>query len=215
MKKKIVGKQGSWSIDDIKEGVGHFVELFKRYPTAHDFDTFDYLPSARTIQRSYGGLESLREVLGLGQVINFTKGISGSENAGKNYKRAVQYEEEFYNFLISKIPEVRVHEHKIIRPGHICCDFFIYTGKEGGVVIDLFYAKDKYSLGIIIRTKEKRYKDLKLQTFFISIGNPELKQILIEGMVENKKELLPKHIKVFEESYFKKNIETILGHQSL
>lgn len=48
----------------IKQNIERFYQEYNRFPTSHDFDTTSYLPTARTIQRKFGGLVKLRQELG-------------------------------------------------------------------------------------------------------------------------------------------------------
>jgi hypothetical protein len=156
----------------------------------------------------------LRELLLRGEITNFTKGIYRSEKARISHLNAVKYEAEFYDFLISKIPEVRVHEHKIIRPGNVCCDFFIYSKdytSKLGTALDLFYAQDLLSLGAVINIKLKRYSNLPYKIIFILIGNKQISQAELTLLLLSKKISLPKHIDVFIESEFKNKMKTLLS----
>lgn len=155
-----------WSLEQIKDGLERYKNDHGRYPSTLDFDKVDYLPTSRYIQRNHGGVVNLRKLLELDCEHDYTKGNLRSSVAKESYKRAGVYEEEFYKYLVSTIDEVRVHEHKIMRPGNICCDFFIYNAKgDDGVVIDLFYAQDMYSLARIVNIKLKRYKNLEKEVF--------------------------------------------------
>lgn len=68
-----------WTLEVIREGINRYKEENGRLPTAWDFDRCDYLPSARQIQRSLGGLEKLRTDLGLDE-LNYTKGSLRQKN---------------------------------------------------------------------------------------------------------------------------------------
>jgi hypothetical protein len=208
LKKKKVGGAEAWTLEEIRKGILYFFKIHSRYPTAHDFDQFEFLPSARTIQRAFGGLEKIRNELNIGDVKNFTKGEYRSNIAKKTHSKAMLYEEEFYNFLISRLDEIKVHEHKIIRPGNICCDFFIYRKhtSEGGIVIDIFYAQDILSLGSVIRIKGKRYLNLPFKVFFVLVGNKDIKQNDIDNLILNKQNALSENIFVLQEEIFKENL---------
>lgn len=53
-----------WDKEKIKEGFENFYKENGRLPTAPEVDNLDYLPSSRTIQRSFGGLQKIRKDLG-------------------------------------------------------------------------------------------------------------------------------------------------------
>ncbi|MES2971937.1 MAG: hypothetical protein V4702_06475 [Patescibacteria group bacterium] len=48
--------KGIWTIEEIKAGFEAFVKDYGRYPTALEIDAYEFLPSSRSLQRSYGGL---------------------------------------------------------------------------------------------------------------------------------------------------------------
>lgn len=147
---------------------------------------------------------SLRKLLGFKEeLIDHTKGPLRSVKAKLMYANAVDYETEFYKYLITKLPEVRVHEHKILRPGHVCCDFFIYTSNNNGYAIDIFYAQDLFTLQRIIRIKYLRYSEIKFKVYFVVVGNNSIKQGEIDLLLKNRKIKLPDHIVVTTESDFK------------
>lgn len=204
------GQHEKWTIENIKDGFSYFFEINGKYPTTKEIDSFDYLPSARTFQRAFGGTVKLREILNLDIPLDQRKGTIRSDMAQKTFKRAQGYEKEFYFYLISKIPEVRVHEHKIIRPGDTAADFFIYTSDNEGVVIDLFYAADIHSLIGIINIKFKKYINVKSPVYFVLIGNEQITQEIIDQKVNNRKNKLSDHIKVVTEDTFKKHLDSLL-----
>jgi hypothetical protein len=120
------GDQLAWTKQEILASLQHFYKLYNRYPTALEIDRFEYLPSSRSIQRSFGGLVALRKELIPDSHSNFTQGAYRSSIAKETWHRAVKYEEEFYNFLCSHFDPVAIHEHKIMRPGNVASDYFIY-----------------------------------------------------------------------------------------
>ncbi len=211
LRKRARGNQSKWTEEQVGAGLEYFKKLHGKYPSSFEIDAFDYLPSARSIQRSLGGLEGLRTRLGfdLSQT-NLTKGAVRSSKAKEIYAKAVNYEEAFYNFLISKTTEVNVHEHKILRPGHVCCDFFIYTSPTNGFAIDTFYAQDRLTLARIVNIKLPRYIKLGCNVFFVLIGNPEIGQEEIDKTVLMRKIAFPAHIKVMTEKIFKDNLNQLL-----
>ena len=178
--------KGRWTIDKIEKGILEFFDRYHKYPTTLDFDKVDFLPSSRLIQRNFGGIVKLKEVLKINDVKNCSKGEYRSKIAKAIYNESVEYEQIFYKFLITKFPEISVHEHKILRPGHICCDFFIYTSTNKGFAIDIFYAKDTFSLTGVVNIKCKRYATLNFPIYFILVGNNFIKQCDIDVLLYNK-----------------------------
>jgi hypothetical protein len=199
-----------WSIDNLRDGLNYFFDINGRYPTVKEVDVFEYLPTSRTIQRSFGGMMQLRRSLGLNSPVNFSSGETRSSTAREADLRARKYEEEFYRYLTSQVEEMRVHEHKIIRPGDTAADFFVYKNDSEGIVIDLFYARDMHSLGGIVNIKLKKYTNVKYPVYFVLVGNEDINQRIIDEKVGNRKNQLPTHIKVLTENNFKDSLRDLL-----
>jgi hypothetical protein len=203
-------KEMIWSLENIIDGFEYFLELNGHYPGTQEIDGFQYLPTSRTIQRSFGGVVAVKKQLNLKGPHKLSEGETRSNKAREADVRARIYEEEFYNFLVSHVPEMRVHEHKMIRPGQTACDFFIYTEEHNGFVVDLFYAQDLISLNNVLNIKIKKYLDVKYQTYFVVVGNDKIIQSEIDAKVLNKKNILPRHISVMTEVSFKENLKLLI-----
>lgn len=198
-----------WTISNLEAGFEKFYQENSRYPSSPEIDVFEYLPSSRQIQRMFGGLQNLRKQMQLEHSApDHHKGNIRSKIAGESMFRASNYEEDYYKFLISKIPEVFVHEHKVIRCGDYktSTDFFIYPpNSNDGLVIDLFYAMDIINLMKQVKIKEPKYNPMPYQIFFISM-NEGISQEVIDMKVANKQTELSKNIKVYNVDYFNRNI---------
>lgn len=210
LRKRTSHVEEKWTLENLRAGLDYFFEINNRYPTVKEVDVFEYLPTSRTIQRSFNGLMELRKTLGLNTPINHSSGVTRSKTAQDADKRAQIYEKEFYNYLISKIPEVRIHEHKIIRPGDTAADFFIYTSDTKGIVIDLFYAVDIYSLCNVVNIKFKKYSSVEFPVYFVLVGNEKITQEIIDQKIENRKNKLSGHIRVLTEESFKNSLDELL-----
>jgi hypothetical protein len=197
------GAQQNWTKEEVLAGLNHFYKLYSRYPTAHEIDTFEFLPSSRSIQRQFGGLVVLRKELIPRSHSNYTQGSYRSSMASKTYKRAAKYEEEFYQFLCVHFDPIAIHEHKIIRPGNVASDYFIYFSANKGIVIDLFYAQDMHSLGGVVNIKLKRYSSLPFKTIFILVGNELIDIDTIRKYLSRRKVPIPFNILVDTENNFK------------
>jgi len=200
---RLGNQDGKWTRSQISAGLQKFYEVYGRYPTSREIDAFEYLPSARSIQRKYGGLISIRKELIPESHADYTKGAYRSAKAKESWHRAAKYEEEFYNFLLEHFDPVAVHEHKIMRPGNIASDFYIYTSESDGVVIDLFYAQDLFSLSSIVSIKLKRYVGLPYRIIFVLVGNQTITAQRIQKLMLNRISSLPKNISIDTEANFK------------
>lgn len=90
-----------------------------------------------------------------------------------------------------------------MRPGNISSDYYIYFDENKGAVIDLFYAKDLFSLSNVVNIKLKRYVNLPYETYFVLVGNESIKIEDIRKMIINRKIPLPSQILVDTEQNFK------------
>lgn len=194
-----------WNLENIKIAIERYKTENGRYPSTLDFDKTEYLPTSRLIQRNFGGIVKLRQDLQLETPANYTKGAHRSEIAKNTFASGAKYEDTFYNYLIGIVPEIRVHEHKILRPGRVCCDFYIYNTSGQGIAIDIFFAKDMFSVARIVGIKQKRYVNLAFKTLFILVGNDQITQIELDRLAKNKKNELG-NIEVMTELFFKENI---------
>ncbi len=195
----------SWTIQNIEAGFEKFYEENGRYPSAPEIDIYDYLPSSRQIQRAFGGLQALRKNMNLmHEVVDHNRGKIRSDIAGIAMKRASDYEEMYYDYLTQRIPEVYVHEHKVLRHNNkkTDTDFYIYYPDEiGGVAIDLFYAIDILNLLKQVAIKVPKYISMPMPIYFVNM-NENLPQEVIQQRILNKKILLPNQIKVCSLEYF-------------
>lgn len=203
-------RSGRWTKGELVAGFNHFKDLNGRFPTAHEIDVFPYLPTARSIQRSFGGLVNVRKELFPLEIANYTKGLHRSGVAKQTYANGRSHEETFYTYLIKHFPEIAVHEHKVIRPGRVNSDFFIYLDEHIGVVIDIFYAENIINLINVVNIKLKRYSLIIPETYLVVVGNPSITQEAIDKKVMNRRVPLMSHISIASEDYFKTTIVTAL-----
>lgn len=206
LRKAVVGTQHSWTKEELKAGFAHFKELYKRYPTAHEIDAFPYLPSARSIQRTFGGLVNLRKELFPEEISDYTRGTHRSKMAKRTYQNGRDLELRFYEYLTNIFEEISVHEHKVIRPGDVNCDFYIYLNSNEGIIIDIFYADSILNLINVVNLKLKRYALVIPETYLVVVGNAAITQQLINTKAQNRKIPLPPHVTVVSTEYFDKGI---------
>ena len=215
LRSHIVQPKGLWSIDQIRAGFVKFYEEHNRYPTALEIDSYEFLPSSRSLQRSYGGLVSIRQKLFPGEILNFTTGEYRSKVASSTFRRAQDYEELFYNKLCGHFDPIAIHEHKVIRPGRVTSDFYIYTNETSGICLDLFYAKDMFSVAGVINNKVRRYSVLDCLVVFVLLHDGSLSQALLEACIANRRAELPDHIKAVTEESFWQDYVPALKTKSL
>lgn len=201
--------KGTYSIEEIKSGIDRFYKENKRYPTAPDIDSCPYLPSARQIQRNFGGLEKLRKNLGY-KDIHFGKGKFRSVIASRGNKIGFQKERELEKILIDLFGEPFVHIEKPLDSiGRQRLDFFIYTKKEN-FGVDVFYSKTKKDIQKNINIKLNNYKrERDLKIYFV-LANDDFIQDELDQIRSNKTEkMIPNNILLFSWKYFLREMDVL------
>ncbi len=157
-------KEVIWKLEDIQRGLKRYYDENGRYPTAIEFDDCDYLPTAKLIQRRFGGLVKLRKCLGLAGPNDYTKGRHSSARASTILARSNDVENQVHRFLIARFGEPFVHREFLFDKTRRCrTDFYVYT-REGGFAVDVFYPKDRHSLIGCINSKLRTYRmDLEIK----------------------------------------------------
>lgn len=199
-----------------KEMVTLFHSRNKRYPTATEFTHENLLPTARTIQRNYGGIPQFRKDMGL-DITDYTKGEVRSKRAKKINNQAAVYENELFNRLYKKYHRptegVSVVREPIISTydpdngiyGYRRADVAINTFKESNCAtfyVDFFFASDPYSLyGCVNIKKKKIQKILKNEDIIFVSVNPKMstKDILKIKLPQNCPRVLS--LQVFEQEF--------------
>ena len=181
-------KKDLWNAKNINAAIQKFQKENQRYPTARDFDTCEYLPTSRQIQRRFGGLVSLRRHLGLGCPENFTKGQHSSNRAHTIAQRSNLLEKNTYSFLVNLFGKYFVHREFLFDANkRVRTDFFVYT-TSGGFAVDVFYPKDRYNLIGCLNSKLRTYdRDLVIDypVIFLML-NEEVSRNEINGVLEAK-----------------------------
>lgn len=207
-----------WSKDNILAGLKKFFDEHNRYPTALEIDKYPYLPSSRQIQRAFGGLEKLREVLGL-EIVNYTKGAVRSETAVLLNKRASLVEREFEKVLVDYFGEHFVHVEKLLfnhfnndfeHKNKSRADFYIYC-KDYKFCIDVFHAKDIDMWIRILNIKLQKYRLINdLDIFLLSLNRGlSLDDNLIQKYLLSKKIPIPENIKISYPDKFSEFMKTL------
>jgi len=201
-----------WTLEKVKEGFAKFYADFGRYPTSNEVDDFDYLPSARQIQRNWGGLIPLRKQIGL-DIESYGSGEARSKIALNINDRGRKLGIIVRDYLQEKFGEPFVH---IERPVHMNSkdrfDFYVYA-KPKNFAIDVFGTTDIRCLIKVMNMKESRYKKdniLKNGEFlyFIYFSEYELREDIEKWIIRKKNKFLP-NWKLINFNSFKKDIESL------
>lgn len=152
----------------LNTNIQRFIAENGREPTAYDFDTTSYLPTARQIQRRYGGLKALRAEFGL-STLDHTTGAIRSKTAAQAVNNSQKDEATHHNRLVEKYSDPdnnvwvsRQYAYQQYIPGanyyaNILCDTCIEDRPNNHrILIDFFSAKDEQSVGGSIRIKAQK-----------------------------------------------------------
>lgn len=199
-----------WTIEKIKEGFDKFYNLYGHYPTDYEINDFQYLPTPRQIQRKYGGLVSLRKILGL-PISHYGTGKERSGIATESNKRGKQCEIEIYEILKKNFGEKFVHIEKPINiyDTKNRYDFYVYAKPENFAIDVLSTEGDIRSLIKIMNIKENKYRTLdagNVELYFIYFGEKIIKE-RINKWLQRKKAKLPFNWKIIDVDEFKKEID--------
>lgn len=205
--------KGRYSLEEIKDGFEKFKNEFGRYPAAIEMDDCSYLPSARQIQRRFGGLPSLKKDLGI-EDIHYGRGKFRSEICISRNKIGFKAERDLEKILVARFGEPFVHiERPISRDGKKRFDFFIYA-KNAKFGIDVFYSETRRNTQININSKLDSYKDIDSNLIYFVMANKSIDQKMLDGIKEAKpNKPLPDNIKLVALDNFLEiisNIEPIL-----
>lgn len=193
-----------WDYEKIKAGFMRYYNENGHYPSALEIDHCPYLLTSRTIQRKWGGLETIRQKMGL-EITNYTKGKIRSIKSTFIGRRGYLEENKLEKVLQSHFGEVFVHSQK--RIGQVRADFFIYTPKSN-FAIDIFCFEDKNCFLSDLNIKLKTYKEYPHSVIYLPI-NHQYSSSDISKWVNNKKNNLPINQKVMCYEEFLEYIKTI------
>ncbi|MFZ2187767.1 MAG: hypothetical protein WAV46_04045 [Candidatus Moraniibacteriota bacterium] len=182
-----------WSAEEIAVGFQRFLKENKRLPRVDEIDKLNYLPSARQIQRKFGGIEKLRSQLGYTET-HFGKGLYRTEISKRVNTRGRLSETELEVVLKQKFHEVFVHTEKIFCDLKNRVDFYIYS-PSGNFGIDVFSTDSARSLQGNVNVKIDKYRNFKEELYFV-VSNLSFSQSDIDRLMSNKKKGLPINVRV-------------------
>lgn len=179
-----------WTIEKIKEGFERFKNENGRIPMSQEIDGLDYLPSRKTIERNFGGLEKLRAVMGYTDT-HFGKGAYRSEISKRSNKRGRDAEISLEKILRNKFQEVFVHTERIFDDSKNRVDFYIYCPDEN-FGVDVFYTENMRDLQKNINIKIDKYQKFPHQLFLV-VGNKNFEQKELDEYMDSKRKALPQN----------------------
>lgn len=201
------GKQDTWTLEEIRAGLEQFRQMHGRYPDAYEIDAFEYLPACRSIQRSHGGYKHVRELLGL-PIIH--AGEHRSMLQKKSNYRGKDIEWDLYQDLVHRFGEQFVHrEAPLGERGWTRLDCLVFT-KQGKFGVDIFYASKPHIVKttVVIKTRNSKHYNRLDFPIFLVVANDVMSQPAIDAMMANKKNPLPKNVRVLTRSQFERVLDT-------
>lgn len=193
--KGLGGRKEAWTPELIRRGFELFYAEHGRYPTAHEIDAYEGLPSSRQLQRKYGGLPALRESLGLKGPTDFTKGEYRSKTALQINERGFKVERKVYDALVSRFGREFVHREYFFNDDkRTRTDFYVYADASN-FMVDVFFPKDRFNLIGCLNSKLKTYKAvnhfIKEKTIFLMMNEAITEQEITEILSRRKSPLAP------------------------
>lgn len=128
-----------------------------RMPTATEIDACPKLPSARQIQRRFGGIVNVRKELGYKDT-DLGSGDNRSKVGRQVNADGLALESRLLKELRSIFGEIAVHEQRRFGPTKQALDFYVYT-QSGNFAVDVFVAKNEHSLRVNAKMKRNNYID--------------------------------------------------------
>jgi hypothetical protein len=183
------GRQVPWTLLQLKTGLEHFYKEHGRYPTATEVDAYPYLPSARSIERRFGGLIELRKELGLAENYDFRTGEHSTRRAKLINDRAHKVEHLVYEYLVQRFGKELVHREYFFTDDHRTrADFFVYDTKKG-FCVDVFYPASRRNLTGCLNIKLAKYAGTKhlldYPIIFLQM-NEEITQKVLDELIKRK-----------------------------
>jgi hypothetical protein len=177
--------RGEVTLGNLREGFKRFNDEHGHYPTADEIDSCLYLPSARQIQRKFGGLKKLRNVFGLND-LDYRTGSRRQVTINKFLRLAITSEKATKEFLDNRYGEICVHEEKKYGEGRNRVDFFVYA-KEN-FAVEVFNTYSIRNLAKNLNIKLHKFSDFPFRLYFVVTGG-DFSQGLIDALISNKKNL--------------------------
>ena len=178
---------------DLARKIEIFFNTNDRYPGAKDFDTTDYLPSARYIQRHWGGVVKVKESLSIEET-DKRKGKTRRDLVKKINNRNDKIKAKLQTEFNEKLGERNVkHPFTPYDDTKMRIDYLIYhPTKDEAIGFELFYPADRDSFNGCLNIKKHKgqYLDTTIKSnksFYYVVTNPNITQDDIDGWLKVKK----------------------------
>ena len=162
-----IQKKKKWELEDISKGFALYYELNKKYPTTQEINKFTSLPSAKTIQRKFGGINFIRKQLEIEK--KYLKQKKIKDRLTKKQRKKIDFEakKEVVRYLEKYFGTDFIQiNYSISGDNRSKVDFFIKY-KKGEFLVDLFYSEDYSNLIGCLNSKIKKYNSKKIENLII------------------------------------------------
>jgi hypothetical protein len=168
----------------VKEGLERFLKENGHMPTGPEIDTCSYLPSARQLQRKFGGVKKVRAALGY-EDTDFGSGTFRTQSSTKTTKRGTQAERDLEKYLVGHFGELYVHTEKRYGLRGQRIDFVVFS-PDGNLGVEIFCTETRRNMADNINIKVDKYVDFpkNLQLFFV-VANDKFSQEEIDSFCRN------------------------------
>ena len=199
------------------EQIKYSFELFKekngRYPLSYEVvvgGPYSF-PSAKTIDRHFGGMKALRKLLGL-ETTDYTAGPNRSKELKEVIlPRFIESEAVFYNDLLKFFDGENIHGQQTYKANSNVRSDFIVNTKNGKLGIDIFHANNYFSLSGCINSKLKKLKPITdTDIYLVSVADTITSED-IKKYTERKKGPMNSNIKLFTKKDFLKYLQDNLN----
>lgn len=202
-----------WTLENIKKGFELFICENNRQPTPSEINAADYLPSCRQIQRIFGGLPQLRELLGY-EDIYLSKGKHRSRIAQESNKKSRESETRLRDIILcERFHKPFVHiERPIDEARKTRVDFYVFNPVEN-FAVDIFTTETYHDLESNVYIKLREYFHLKEKIYFV-VSSEKLTEGDVSLFVSRKAEKFPSNIKLISLNCFLERISSISAYQN-
>lgn len=176
---------------DYKAAFERYKQEFGDYPGAQDCDKCSYLPTARTIQRNFGGLINLKKSLGLDET-DYRTGTRRITVAAEAMSKSYGSVMEAYQMLCGGFEPVQVHRDDFYLDNGLSgarSDFGVYLNITIGaekIFIDVFYPANTKTMAGCINWKLSKIPEKVAERIYLVCMNPSIEQDIIDSMKSRK-----------------------------
>jgi hypothetical protein len=175
-------KQELWTVPLLNQAFERFCKENGHYPSALEIDACPYLCTSRLIQLKFGGLQQLRNTIGL----DFVRYASG-DHRKVLWEKAGEYslkgETAIGDFLRNRYGEICVHEEKKYGEGRNRLDFYVYA--KPNFAVEVFNTFNERSLIGNLDAKLKKYGNFP-DILYLVVTGAVFSQSTIEKIINHR-----------------------------